>query len=286
MKVETVAEQIFFITAFLTSTNALGTSTATGFVYRVESEKGGHNFLITNKHVIEGFDSLKIRFIEVDGSGNPNLGVPYERTIENLRTFPWVAHPDPAVDIVAISLSNEMKSASDVGKNPFFKSIDSRLSFEVGIKEELDALLDVTFVGYPVGLFDTHNLLPIARRGMTATPVSVDFNNEPAFLIDAAVYPGSSGSPVFLLNHGWIASRTGPLTAGSRIIFLGIVAKNINITKNSEIREFVTSHVSSYTEAISLGIVYKARCVDECANALLNKYGLTRKIINSEPEAN
>ena len=40
--------------------------------------------------------------------------------------------------------------------------------------------------------------MPILRRGTTATPIALNFEGRPEFLIDAAVYPGSSGSPVFV----------------------------------------------------------------------------------------
>lgn len=57
-------------------------------------------------------------------------------------------------------------------------------------------------IGYPNGLWDSQNNLPIIRRGITATSVKKDYNGKKEFLIDAAVFPGSSGSPVFIFNEG------------------------------------------------------------------------------------
>lgn len=56
----------------------------------------------------------------------------------------------------------------------------------------------VEFIGYPEGLYDSVNCLPIARRGMMATLGYIDYEGKPEFLIDATVLTGSSGSPVFM----------------------------------------------------------------------------------------
>lgn len=90
--------------------------------------------------------------------------------------------------------------------------------------DKIDALESVTFVGYPNGIWDKANLLPVARRGATASPLAIDFENTPCFLIDASVFGGSSGSPVFLLSLGIYSDKSGATTIGSRCLFLGVVA--------------------------------------------------------------
>jgi hypothetical protein len=55
---------------------------------------------------------------------------------------------------------------------------------------------NVVIIGYPVCLRDSVNLLPISLRGITAAPFQVDFKGHRAFLIDAAIFRGSSGGPV------------------------------------------------------------------------------------------
>jgi hypothetical protein len=82
---------------------------------------------------------------------------------------------------------------------------------------------EALIVGYPDGISDTVNNIPVFRRGVTATPVYLDFRGEPVFLLDAAIFPGSSGSPVFLYNQGAWSDRQGHLQLGSRTALLGIV---------------------------------------------------------------
>ena len=75
---------------------------------------------------------------------------------------------------------------------------------------KLNAVEEIMMIGYPNGLWDAKNNLPIVRRGITGTPAFVDYNDKPEFVIDAACFPGSSGSPVFIVNQAWVApARAG-----------------------------------------------------------------------------
>lgn len=281
MKVETAAEQLFFTTAFLTARSGTRTSTGTGFVYQIDSEVGAHHLLVTNKHLIVDFDTLTIRFVRSQ-EGKPLLGVVSEVTVD-LHTSEWVGHPNDVVDVAIVPLSVYVNHLGDIGEPAFFKTVDSNLALGVDFDVELNALEEVTFIGYPAGLYDSYNYLPIARRGMTATPLGVNYQNQPCFLIDASVHPGSSGSPVFILNHGWIADRSGNVTVGRRLIFLGLIASNYNTTNQIDVIEIPTGHVALVKEAIGLGLVYKAVCVDECAAIFLSSHGMTR--VKSAPRA-
>ena len=58
---------------------------------------------------------------------------------------------------------------------------------------------DVLMIGYPNGLWDTTHNMPIIRRGTIATDIKLDYNEKKEFVIDAACFPGSSGSPVLFI---------------------------------------------------------------------------------------
>ena len=123
-------------------------------------------------------------------------------------------------------LLNELKSS---GRPVFFRSITTELVPEQSTIDELAAVEEITFFGYPSGLYDEHNVTPLARRGITATPAWNDFKGEPTFLIDAGVFPGSSGSPVFILNQGAYTTKDG-LAVGNRVMLLGILTDAIVLT--------------------------------------------------------
>lgn len=68
--------------------------------------------------------------------------------------------------------------------------------------DQIDAVNDILMVGYPNGIWDEYNNLPIVRKGITATHPNIDYQNRKEFMIDAACFPGSSGSPVFFYKPG------------------------------------------------------------------------------------
>jgi len=136
--------------------------------------------------------------------------------------------------------------------------------------DELDAVEDVIFVGYPNGIWDSENNLPVTRRGITATPIAIDYRNEPKFLIDASVFPGSSGSPVFLYNNtGTFAMKGKGTVFGGRIMFLGLVA-SVFFREEAGRIEMVDvptgmEPIPVVRQMINLGIVFKATAVRDVA---------------------
>ena len=111
-----------------------------------------------------------------------------------------------------------------LGKPLAQKTFDNRHIPSDTLWEEFDAIEDIMFMGYPNGIWDHFNMMPVLRTGTTASPINHDWGNQPRFLIDAGVYPGSSGSPVFIHNPCFYKLKTGATVFGSRLIFLGVVS--------------------------------------------------------------
>jgi hypothetical protein len=116
-------------------------------------------------------------------------------------------------------------------------------------------------VGYPISLWDSVNNLPLLRRGITATHPKIDYRGKPEFLIDAAVFPGSSGSPVYLYDFG--AFHDGEESKlGTRIYLLGINYKYIFQSGHGDIKvEDISTAQREYTEVrtpANRGIVIRA----------------------------
>ena len=82
------------------------------------------------------------------------------------------------------------------------------------------------------------------------------------FMIDAACFPGSSGSPVFLFNLGSYSSRDGGTIIGSRIKLLGTLYAGPQHTATGDIA-IMNIPVAQKPVAISripnnLGLVVKS----------------------------
>ena len=92
-------------------------------------------------------------------------------------------------------------------------------------------------IGYPRGIYDEANNLPIVRRGITATSMGRDYNSKPEFMIDMACFPGSSGSPVFMDKTGYVDRKTqGHMIDAHRFYFLAIFYAGPLITNQGAIK--------------------------------------------------
>lgn len=289
MIVDTLAKQAFFTTVRIQTAVPGGTSTGTGFVYNVFSDDRFVPVLVTNKHVIKGATTGTVGFVKgVDGQPvtNEYREVNFGQTFASM----WVDHPDPDIDVTVMPLGPCLNILDASGFPPFLKSLSSALCPTDELMADLDVVEDVTFIGYPQGLVDTANHTPIVRQGITATPIEQDWNGKPQFLIDASVFPGSSGSPVFLLNQGTYRVK-GNVIVGSRLLFLGILAA---VHHHTALAEIVEVTVNSQPRAVvqqfmDLGIVYKWHTVETCIDELCKRYGIDRSAIaeiGPTPDAN
>lgn len=106
----------------------------------------------------------------------------------------------------------------------FYLSNDSNIIATQAKLNELSALEELVMVGYPIGLSDMRNNFPIFRKGYTAAHPAIDFNENGIGLVDMACYPGSSGSPIYILNEGGYVDKHGNAYFGTtRILLLGVL---------------------------------------------------------------
>ena len=276
MQAETIAEQLFFTTCHIEASGAAGTWVGTGFVYALETNMGTAQFLVTNKHVLKSAQNVTVRMIRQNDSGGPWLGNATQVMVPPFNDASWAGHPDPAVDVGAMPLAPLLHQMERLNAMPFIRGVSPEICLSVAQEQELDAIEDITFIGYPSGLYDTKNYLPILRTGTTATPIGVDYEGAPVFLIDASVFPGSSGSPVFIANRGTYLTRNGGVIVGGRVICLGVLAAVHTRQVEGTVDVLPSRLVTAFDEPIDLGLVFKARCIDECVQPILQRAGLNR----------
>lgn len=275
-QVSTVAEQLLFTTVQLTGSNHETSWTGTAFVYGVDTEGGTVLMLVTNKHVLAGAMRLSARFIARGEGDSPALGEAVVIT-GDLPDSSWTGHPDAAVDVAVLPLASVLDQAERQNFPPvFFRTVGAEVALTRTVETELDAFEELVFIGYPRGIYDSVNLTPVARRGVTATPIALDYEGKPAFLVDGSVFPGSSGSPVFIANAGTYSNREGGIVVGSRLLFLGVIAAVHVRPVLGRLIELPTATGVETQETLDLGIVFKARAVDECVDGLLATHGLRR----------
>ena len=267
MQVISLKEQLFFSTTKILAHGINGRVCAgTAFFYSFTYNSLEYPFLVTNRHMVDSFSAWSFSFFKTQNEA-PVLDKHINTTP---LSCPWFFHPNNLIDVAVTPLGLLLNQLG----NPtiFYRQIPSQIALTDVQAEQLDAIEDVIFIGYPNGFWDDVHHLPIARRGITASPLSVDFNGLPQFIIDASVFGGSSGSPVFIMQSGLQQAKDGSsLTLGvnQHIYFIGIVASLYN--KNNDISivpAIATKQVSS--EALDIGTVFKAKSINETILAALH----------------
>ena len=289
MQVKTIAEQLFFTTVRIDTVTANGMAgSGTGFCFEYNVTDQRYRFVVTNKHVVMGQENGALNFLQRKGD-QPHIGSGFRLGINDWPNA-WFGHPDPDIDIAICPLAPlEEHIMHAHGINLFYKTISSKMIPSAEQILDLDALEPVTFIGYPNGVWDSKNLLPVARRGTTASPIEVNFEGTPRFLIDASVFGGSSGSPVFILNQGSWTTKGGGTVIGSRVYFVGVVAAVFFRTElNTIISVPIPTQMqpmAQQREMIDLGIVFKAHTVVETIEAFLKARNINVSAPASVPQS-
>ena len=112
----------------------------------------------------------------------------------------WISHPNVDLSVFPINSLIEQKQKS--GINLYCKFIQEELIPTKDNINTISSIEDVLMIGYPDGMSDSKNNLPIVRRGITATDYKIDYEGKKEFLIDASIFKGSSGSPILICNIG------------------------------------------------------------------------------------
>ena len=232
-----IADQLVFTTMRIECYDSAGNlSSGSGFRFDFcEEEDRNIPALVTNKHVIEGATSGVVHLHTADEDGHPIAGEHVRVPINNFRDA-WVLHPDPHTDLAVMPLAGLYEWAFGAyQKKIFYKSVGHAFLATSDDLAELSAGEDIFMIGYPNGLWDSKNNLPIVRRGITATPPKFDFEGRKEFVIDCACFPGSSGSPVFLFNSGAYTHKDGSIIVGGRLKLLGVLYAGPQHTAQGEI---------------------------------------------------
>jgi hypothetical protein len=198
------AEIAYLSTVRLLVEKRSGPEAASAFVVNDAVEK---HFIVTARHVIEEALSVTIHFYS--GEQGPDLGNPMPYEIREPGEF-WHPHSDRGIDVVDAPLEAveqffaAEKHAVFVASIPFqcFAGKWQHYPPSPFSSARRPAALDeVLLVGFPNDYRDTPTSLPLLRRGQIATPLWLDHENRPVFVIDTAASHGTSGGPVYYVEE-------------------------------------------------------------------------------------
>lgn len=266
-----LAGQAMLSTTRLFCNKSGSTSSGTSFYYQHKVGDANYLFLVTNKHVVRGAVSGSFRALRKKPDGTPDLGNSVDVAIPDM-TEDWHGHPDDTVDIAVRSIA-QLVTQSQASKEPLHMVfLDTNIVPSDEVLSGLSPVEQIMMFGYPNGLADEVNNLPIVRSGITASHPAVDFGGEPKFLIDASVFPGSSGSPVFIINQGSYAT-SGGITVGTRVLFLGVLASGHYREESGRITKapapVAEGEIPVIDQMIDIGVVYRSSLIAETISAVI-----------------
>lgn len=250
MALNTLSKKLMFNTIRIDTVLDDGSEGAgTGFFFNCFLSERPYPFLVTNRHVVERAAVGRLSFT-ASHDGLPAIGDKIELDIGNFAQQ-WFYHPDPSVDLAILPVALIEQALAQEARQVYFHAIDINLIPTADELNNFDALEPVLFIGYPNGVWDHVNLMPIMRRGTTATAMQLDFEGRQEFLIDASVYPGSSGSPVFLYTPDF--SQT---PSHRKFYFIGVISSVFYREEEGD-----SCPTTGCSEMIDLGLVVKAQMV-------------------------
>jgi hypothetical protein len=268
MQIDSQIKRLLFNTVRVDTELEDGSSgSGTAFIVDHMHRTGLRQFIVTNRHLVENVRRGGLVFTQ-KRDDQPLIGRRFHLDIEDFSAA-WFTHPDPAVDLAIVPLAPLDAAAHAQGVALYYHGIDSRLTLSGSDMHQFDALEEILFIGYPSGIWDHVNLMPILRRGTTATPLALNFEGRDEFLIDAAVFPGSSGSPVFVAEpeKGRGLRPTRPNYRFAGVIAAVFFREETNQIVPAPVPAAATGVTFTGAEMVDLGLVIKAKAVLEILDA-------------------
>lgn len=247
---------ISFLTARISveRPNIVGESIGTGFFYLAPLKDNSNRsiiLLISNKHVfVDETGILTISLNEKTEQGEPDYGK-VQRFVQNNFSDIFFQHPNNDVDLACINASGITDT------NAFYRYLNHAFLEPIDYKKIAPGS-NVIFVGYPENRYDVVHNLPLVRKGSIASIPSVDFNGKGHIVIDAQVFQGSSGSPVFV-------------SYDDRYYLMGVVTETM--IRHSQLQTLTANIQQLGVEQIlGLGIIIKQKHVQELIDYAVEEY--------------
>ena len=265
------------ITTLVGVTTPEGSAQATGFYYQrlttADPTKDSQwrqvekTWLVTNRHValprVRGVEAAPSTFAfhlrRVDGTElrwDP-ITLDCDELLSRARF-----HPNPDVDVCVIEvldlLTEKIKDQA-ARYQAWFAMHTDQLPGKNNITVEVAD--EAVVIGYPRGFYDHVHLFPIVKAGIIASRWGAPFQGKPYFLIDAKLFPGSSGSIVVSKPQS-LAIVDGRImyAAERQFAFLGIYSGEPFLQETPlEFEDMTIVRRSGF----NVGIVWYGHLVDE-----------------------
>ncbi|MEE9239612.1 MAG: trypsin-like peptidase domain-containing protein [bacterium] len=172
----------------------VGTGTLVGRLFASEGDGRSrhHIFLVTSRHVLEGNDSMVVRFNPLTSHQAKDYDIPlYNQSGTRL----WKGHPDISLDVAALGMDADFLERQEVSYS-YFQSNSHLMPVEEMERRGVSEGDFIYVLGFPMGIVAPDRQYVIARSGIIARLRDTLEKQSKDFLVDAMVFPGNSGGPV------------------------------------------------------------------------------------------
>ncbi len=177
----------------------------------------GVTFLVTAKHVVAKAHTIARINLRGRVQGRPRTERVRLETVQKKTGTGWLTHESRKADVAVMVFPLDERRMDA-------RPIDTDALRECRVFMEGD---DIRFLGFPLGITEKGHVHPVVRGGIVALK-----QHDDTFLIDALVFPGNSGGPVFLKEHELDGRRVlgGPCVIGVISEFISWVDTAVSST--------------------------------------------------------
>ena len=248
---------------------------ATGFIVARKNELEGYNtFLVTNKHVLNRFESLMVRF---NISGKIEARDFKVNLIKDGAAL-YSTHPNPDVDVACVLINPNLLS-EELGGLSAFDLNNMSLSWKEMIDNDVIEGTSVFSLGFPSGLVGVDTKSPLCRVGCIAR--NKEKIHGEGYLIDIQNFPGSSGSPV--INKIDINCLNGTKSF-DRTMLIGILASYIPY-KDTLISRQTGMDMQIVQENSGIAIAYTVDAIKDVVEIEFNRVKQLEKRVTPNTES-
>jgi hypothetical protein len=261
-------------------------SVGTGFFYKVIDgpSNRGRVLIVTNKHVVR--DAACVQFVVSGAPDALDLDEHHQPRGRRDQLVTWALngvvydHPDPLIDICAVDVTHPIGQCMDSMGQLRSVFLDSTWLGDEQDATNMRDIEQVLVVGYPRGIWDEHNNMPIARRGTSATHPRALYGGKREFLVDVAAFAGSSGSPVFAYESPMFRAADGAFSPGTKMQLIGVVWGVHEASIEGELRSVeipsAARQVPVVTTSLSLAIAHHADALRDIDALVMQRIRLGR----------
>lgn len=268
----TIDQRLHGLSTLITTQDPTGSGQGSGFFYHVNGPKDPtkaeqwvaieETWLVTNRHVVipdeKLPDALTFHLRRIEGTSLAWEPITLEKAALSDRLL---VHRNKDIDVCLVRvldlLTDKIKSGTPYAA---WHSVSSD-NFAGQNKIHPHAGSDVVVLGYPRGYYDDVNLFPIVKAGIVASKWGAPFQGQPYFLVDAKLFPGSSGS-IVISKPSDVAIENGRLFHAKDKVFafLGIYSgEPYESHQPIDFEEFTLIRKTGF----NVGIVWYAHVVED-----------------------